>query len=178
MLDTIYAMSTASGRAGIAVIRISGMGASNVLRVLSRGDLPPPRHAVLTTLWSVGSEEALDRGLVLWFPGRGSFTGEDVVELHIHGGMAVVEAVLEAISAIPGTRMAEPGEFTRRAFLNEKMDLTGAEGKGHWRRLLAFVGARDLAASLETSLVRLGNATARRFANEEVVVEALRGAGC
>ena len=128
MLDTIYALSTANGRAGIAVIRISGAGAGNVLRVLTRGDLPSPRRAIVTTFWAVGSEEALDRGLALWFPGRGSFTGEDVVELHIHGGTAVVAAVLEAIATIPATRMAEPGEFTRRAFLNDKMDLTGAEG--------------------------------------------------
>ncbi len=128
MSDTIYALSTASGRAGIAVIRISGAGAGDVLRVLTREDLPPPRRAVLTKLWAVGSEEVVDQGLALWFPGQGSFTGEDVVELHIHGGTAVVTAVLGAISAIPGTRMAAPGEFTRRAFLNDKMDLTGAEG--------------------------------------------------
>ena len=88
--------------------------------------LPPPRQAHLTTLWKADTGDALDRGLALWFPG--SFTGEDVVELHIHGGVAVVTAVLGAIGELPGTRLAEPGEFTRRSFMNDKMDLTGAEG--------------------------------------------------
>jgi len=128
MTDTIFALSTAAGRAGIAVIRISGPNAGTVLRGLTGEALPPPRQAHLTTLWKADTGDALDRGLALWFPGPGSFTGEDVVELHIHGGVAVVTAVLGAIGELPGTRMAEPGEFTRRSFMNDKMDLTGAEG--------------------------------------------------
>ena len=125
MTDTIFALSTAAGRAGIAVIRISGPNAGTVLRGLTGEALPPPRQAHLTTLWKADTGDALDRGLALWFPGPGSFTGEDVVELHIHGGVAVVTAVLGAIGELPGTRMAEPGEFTRRSFMNDKMDLTG-----------------------------------------------------
>ena len=128
MTDTIFALSTADGRAGIAVIRISGPNAGTVLRELTGEALPSPRRAHLTTLWKADTGEALDRGLALWFPGPGSFTGEDVVELHIHGGVAVVSAVFAAIGELPGTRMAEPGEFTRRSFMNDKMDLTGAEG--------------------------------------------------
>ena len=128
MTDTIFAPSTAAGRAGIAVIRISGPNAGTVLCGLTGEALPPPRRAHLTTLWKADTGDALDRGLALWFPGPGSFTGEDLVELHIHGGVAVVTAVLGAIGELPGTRMAEPGEFTRRSFMNDKMDLTGAEG--------------------------------------------------
>jgi len=175
MTDTIFALSTAAGRAGIAVIRISGPGAGVVLRGLTGEAVPAPRQAMLTTLRTADTGEALDRGLVLWFPGPESFTGEDVVELHIHGGSAVVTAVLGAISEIPGTRMAEPGEFTRRAFMNDKMDLTGAEGladlinaetEGQRRQALRQASG-ELGAIYESWRVRL----MRALAHAEAVID-------
>ncbi|MDB5691428.1 MAG: mnmE, partial [Alphaproteobacteria bacterium] len=123
--DTIYALSSGSPPAAIAVIRISGPRADAALEALA-GTLPPPRMATFAALAASG--EALDRALVLRFPGPASATGEDVAELHLHGGRAVVARVLEALAAIEGLRAAEPGEFTRRAFENGRIDLAEAEG--------------------------------------------------
>lgn len=125
MTDTIYAASTAPGRAAVAVVRISGPAAAKAAAALA-GALPQPRRAGLRTL-STPRGEPIDRGLVLWFPGPGSYTGEDLVEFHVHGGPAVVTGLLEAL-AEQGLRLAEPGEFTRRAFEHGKLDLAQAEG--------------------------------------------------
>jgi tRNA modification GTPase len=125
--ETIYALSSASGRAGVAVIRISGPAASLVLRRLT-GDVPRPRFARLRHLRDPGTSAMLDQALVLWFPGPSSFTGEDMAELQIHGGRAVIQAVLRGIGSIAHCRIAEAGEFTRRAFENGKLDLTAVEG--------------------------------------------------
>lgn len=124
---TIYAVSTAPGRAGVAVIRISGPRASQVLNLMAR-PRPKPRIASARSFIHPIDSRPLDRGLVIWFPGPKSFTGEDVVELMLHGGRAVVAALLEALAAIHGFRLAEPGEFARRAFDNGKIDLAEAEG--------------------------------------------------
>lgn len=124
---TIFALATASGRSGVAVIRISGSGAAAVLERLA-GKRPPPRQAAYRVLKHPVNGELLDRGLVMWFPAPASFTGDDVVELHLHGGRAVTKAVLDALALVPGLRGAEPGEFTRRAFDNGKIDLAEAEG--------------------------------------------------
>lgn len=128
MSATIYALSSGAGRAGLAVIRISGPRAGAVFETLSARALPQARQAVLTRLYSPQSRDVLDEGVALWFPGPASFTGEDTIEFQVHGGVAVVSAVLAAIGACDGTRLAEPGEFTKRAFLNDRMDLTAAEG--------------------------------------------------
>ncbi len=125
---TIFALSSASGRAGVAVVRISGGLAKRVLEAMTPGVLPPARSAVLRSVQHPDDGRLLDKGLVIWFPGPASFTGEDCVELHLHGGRAVVQAVLEAIGGIDGCRMAEPGEFARRAFEAGKIDLVEAEG--------------------------------------------------
>ncbi len=129
--ETIYAPSTAPGPAGLAVIRLSGPQAGAALTALTGKALPHalprPRVATRATLRDAAGE-ALDDALVLWFPGPGSFTGEDVAELHIHGGRAVLAAILKALAEIPGLRLAEPGEFSRRAFEHGKLDLTAAEG--------------------------------------------------
>jgi len=124
---TIFALSSAPGRAGVAVIRISGPAAGTVLDTLA-APRPEPRSAKIRYLRRPETGEILDQALVLWFPAPRSFTGEDVAELHVHGGRAVVQAVLRAIGDIPGCRLAEPGEFARRAFENGKLDLTMAEG--------------------------------------------------
>lgn len=123
--DTIFALSSGALPSGIAVVRLSGPATRTVIRKMA-GTLPPPRQAQLRDIKS-GEGNQLDRGLVLFFPRPASFTGEDCGELHLHGGRAVVTAVLEALGAFPGLRMAEAGEFTRRAFLNGKIDLPGAE---------------------------------------------------
>lgn len=123
--DTIIALASGAGRAGVAVIRISGPGSIGVLGHLTDQPTPAPRRAVIRTL-SEG-ERYLDEALVLSMPGPTSFTGEDVVELHVHGGPAVVEAILEACLRSRLCRTALPGEFTRRAFENGRLDLTQAE---------------------------------------------------
>ena len=123
--DTIFAVASGSGRTAVAVLRISGPESGRLLDALC-GRRPRPRFAALRTLRS-RDQDVLDRGLVLWFPGPGSYTGEDCAELHLHGSRAVLGAVAEALVAL-GARLAAPGEFTRRAFLNGKMDLLEAEG--------------------------------------------------
>ena len=125
MVDTIFAPATASGIAGIAVIRVSGPRAGEALLALI-GQSPKPRHATRVRFRSDG--EMLDDGLALWFPSPASFTGEDMAELHVHGGRATVAAITKALSCMPELRLAEPGEFTRRAFDNGKLDLTAVEG--------------------------------------------------
>ncbi|MFP6745983.1 MAG: tRNA uridine-5-carboxymethylaminomethyl(34) synthesis GTPase MnmE [Alphaproteobacteria bacterium] len=126
--DTIFAPATAAGRAGIAVIRISGPdGGSALAALLGENCVPEPRRAILAAFRDPLTGEELDRGLVLWFPAPHSFTGEDVAELHCHGGAAVMAALLRALGRMAGCRLAEAGEFTRRAFQNGKMDLTQAE---------------------------------------------------
>ena len=125
--DTICALASAPGRAGVAVIRISGPGAGDAMRQLC-GPPPPPRQASLRKIKCPGTGEVLDRGLALWLPGPASFTGEDIAELHIHGGRAVVGRVIDALLSLRGVRLAEPGEFARRAFENGRIDLTEVEG--------------------------------------------------
>lgn len=126
MTATIYALSSAPGRAGVAVVRLSGPQAGAALKVLTGRDLPQARLARRAVLR--GDDGPIDDGLVLWFPGPASFTGEDVAELHLHGGRAVLAALFAALGRQPGLRLAEPGEFSRRAFEHGKLDLTAAEG--------------------------------------------------
>lgn len=126
--DTIVALATGAGRAGVAVIRLSGPAAGATLSALTARDLPKPRMATREAFCDPRTGVSLDDGLALWFPGPHSFTGEDVVELHIHGGPAVIAAVIDAALSQPGVRPAEPGEYTRRAFENGKLDLAEAEG--------------------------------------------------
>ncbi len=126
--ETIFALSSGGARAGIAVVRISGPGAVESLGLLTGATPPPARRMGRAILKHPMNGETLDHGLVVWFPGPASFTGEDVAELHVHGGRAVIDAVLNALAAIPALRVAEPGEFTRRAFERGKLDLTAAEG--------------------------------------------------
>ena len=125
--DTIYALASAPGRAGVAVLRVSGAAAADALARLTRRDLPQPRVAKLRRLFDAAGAP-IDDALVLFFPGPRSFTGEDVVEFHLHGGPAVVAAALRALGQVPHCRLAEAGEFTRRAFNNHKLDLAQIEG--------------------------------------------------
>lgn len=124
-MDTIFALASARGKSGVAVVRVSGPGAAEIGTHLGFR-LPAPRTASLRVLRSDGT--VLDEGLVLFFPAPASFTGEDVVELHLHGSIATVNAVLGALARQDGYRPAEPGEFTRRALENERLDLSQVEG--------------------------------------------------
>ena len=125
MTDTIFAPATAAGRSAVAVVRLSGPGTGGAVRALA-GRMPRPREAALRVLKDQDGQP-IDQALVLWFEGPASYTGEDCAEFHVHGGPAVVAGLLEAL-AVRGLRLAEPGEFTRRAFENGKLDLAQAEG--------------------------------------------------
>jgi tRNA modification GTPase len=125
--DTIFALSSGRPPAAIAVVRLSGPRAGDALKALT-GRLPAPRQAALARVRDPASGELIDEALALWFPGPNSETGEDTAELQLHGGRAVIAAVLAALGRIEGLRPAEAGEFTRRAFENGKLDLTAVEG--------------------------------------------------
>ena len=124
---TIFALSSGLPPAAIAVIRISGAQAGAALRALA-GRLPAPRRASVATLRDPANNSLLDTALLLWLPGPNTATGEDLAEIHAHGGRAVVHAIERVLSAMPGLRLAQPGEFTRRAFDNGRLDLAEAEG--------------------------------------------------
>src|SRR6056300_550385 len=124
---TIFALSTGPGVSGVAVIRISGPETSNVLKLLTKKPLPTPRVATLTKVNKINTSELIDEGLILWFPGPQSYTGEDMAEIQVHGSKAVVDALHSSISQIENCRLAEPGEFTKLAFQNGKINLLKAE---------------------------------------------------
>jgi tRNA modification GTPase len=153
--DTIFASATAPGRAALAIVRLSGPAAGDVCRRLTGRAPPPPRRAALRRMHEPRGGAAIDDGLVLWFPAPASFTGEDVLELQVHGGRAVVAALLDALSDIPGVRPAEPGEFTRRAFLNGRLDLTAVEGLADLIDAETRAQARQALRQLDGALGRL-----------------------
>ncbi len=124
---TIYALSTGSGISGIAVIRISGIKSSHAIKALTSASLPKPRTAVIKKFSKINTSDLIDEGLLLWFPGPASYTGEDMAEIHVHGSIAVVKSILNELSKIQDCRLAEPGEFTKIAFLNGKLNLMKAE---------------------------------------------------
>jgi tRNA modification GTPase len=163
---TIYALSSGPGRAGVAVIRISGPVAGLVLDRMA-GPRPAPRVAAVRRIKDPQTAEVLDEALVLWFPGPKSETGEDMAELQVHGGRAVVAGVLSAVGGIVGCRLAEPGEFARRAFEGGKLDLTGVEG-------LADLIDAETAAQRRQALRQAGGALARLYEGwREQLIEAL-----
>jgi len=124
---TIYALSTGPGISGVAIIRVSGSGTSKVVRLLTGKPLPGPRVATLRKLNKINTSELIDEGIILWFPGPESYTGEDMAEFHVHGSKAVIDALHTSISQVENCRLAEPGEFTKLAFQNGKINLLKAE---------------------------------------------------
>jgi tRNA modification GTPase len=152
--DTIFAMASGSGRAAVAVMRLSGPGTEQALRAITGGGLPPPRRASLRRL-ADPSGAVLDQALVLWMPGPASYTGEDSAELHLHAGPAVLDGVAAAL-VTQGLRPAEAGEFTRRAFLNGRMALTEAEA-------VADLIAAETEAQRRQALQQLGGSLGRVF---------------
>ena len=124
---TIYALSTGPGVSGIAIIRVSGEDTAKVIKSLTGGQLPKARIATLRKIYNINTSELIDEGIILWFPGPQSYTGEDMAEIHIHGGKAVILAVQNEIAKIKNCRLAGPGEFTKLAFQNGKINLLKAE---------------------------------------------------
>ena len=124
---TIFALSTGPGISGLAVIRISGKECKIIFEKMISGKMPEPRVATLKKINKINTNEIIDEGLILWFPAPHSYTGEDMIEMHIHGGIAVIKAIQETLSEIEECRLAEPGEFTKLAFLNGKISLLKAE---------------------------------------------------
>ena len=124
---TIFALSSGPGISGVAIIRISGNQTSLVLKSLTGRELPHPRMATLRKINNINTSDLIDEGIILWFPGPQSYTGEDMAEIHVHGGKAVVLSVQNEISKVENCRLAEPGEFTRLAFQNGKINLLKAE---------------------------------------------------
>ena len=127
---TIYALSSGPGLSGIAVIRVSGSDTLKVLKNMTYLTIPDPKVASLRKFINPKTKEIIDEGILLWFPGPDSYTGEDMAEIHVHGGKAVVLAVQNEISKIKNCRLAEPGEFTKLAFQNGKINLLKAESIG------------------------------------------------
>ena len=124
---TIYALSTGPGISGIAVIRVSGKNTAEVVKKITDNELPNPREATKIKFNYINTNELIDEGVLLWFPGPNSYTGEDLAEFHVHGSRAVINALHSTISKIENCRLAEPGEFTKRAFQNGKINLIEAE---------------------------------------------------
>ena len=124
---TIYALSTGPGASGVAIIRISGPDTLKVIKLLTNKNVPMPRKATLRKINNIETSELIDEGIVLWFPGPESYTGEDMAEIQVHGSKAVIDAIHKNISKIENCRFAEPGEFTKLAFQNGKIDLLKAE---------------------------------------------------
>lgn len=154
--ETIYALSSGRPPAAIAIVRISGPAAGATLERLA-GPRPTPRRATAVDLRDPQSGELLDRALVLWLPGPKTATGEDLVELHLHGGRAVIDGVLRALARQPGLRSAQPGEFTRRAFENGRIDLSEAEG-------LADLLVAETQSQRRAALLASGGALSRHIA--------------
>ncbi len=161
--ETIFAPSSAPGRAAVAVIRLSGPACASVCQCLTGRPPPPARRAVLRPLCDPESGEALDRALVIWFPGPASFTGEDVLELQVHGSRAVLAGLLDGLAGRPGLRPAEPGEFSKRAFLNGRLDLTAAEGLADLIAAETRAQARQALRQLDGALGRLYDDWRRRL---------------
>jgi tRNA modification GTPase len=168
--DTIVALASGAGPAAIAVIRISGPKTRELLDAFC-GGAPEPRRV---SLREIGPPECLllDRGLVLWFPGPASFTGEDMAELHVHGSRAVIRAVNDALLTLPFTRLAEPGEFARRAFENGKLDLTEVEGLADLIAAETEAQARQALAQAEGSLRRLYEGWRSQLLSAQALIEA------
>ena len=124
---TIYALSSGLGVSGIAVVRVSGILTKKIISSLTNGKIPPPRVATLKKFSKIDNSELIDEGLLLWFPGPESYTGEDMAEIHVHGSIAVVRTILDQLSKFEDCRLAEPGEFTKIAFQNQKINLLKAE---------------------------------------------------
>ncbi len=155
---TIYALSTGPGVSGVAIVRISGPEASKANKLLTKKDLPTPRIATLRKINNINTSELIDEGIIIWFPGPESYTGEDMAEFHVHGGKAIILALQNELSKIENFRLAEPGEFTKIAFQNGKINLLKAEG------IADLISAETEMQRLQAVKIMKGN-SAEKFDN-------------
>ena len=155
---TIYALSTGPGVSGVAIVRISGPEASKAIKLLTKKNLPTPRIATLRKINNINTSELIDEGIIIWFPGPESYTGEDMAEFHVHGGKAIVLALQNELSKIENFRLAEPGEFTKIAFQNGKINLLKAEG------IADLISAETEMQRLQAVKIMKGN-SAEKFDN-------------
>lgn len=169
--DTIFALATAPVKSGVAVLRISGPQAAGALAALGVA-APEPRMATLAKLRNPATGAVIDRALILYFTAPHSFTGEHVVELHTHGSRAVIAELLSVLGNIPGFRLAEPGEFSRRAFLNNKMDLTQAEGLADLIEAETSAQARQAMRQMEGGIGKTYDALRGRILRTLALLEA------
>ena len=153
---TIYALSTGPGISGIAVIRVSGSGTAEVIKKITGSKPPVPRVATLKKFNKKGGKELIDEGVLIWFPGPNSYTGEDLAEFHTHGSRAVINAMHLTISKVKGCRLAEPGEFTKRAFQNGRINLLKAES-------IADLIASETEIQRKQALKIMSGKTAKQF---------------
>ncbi|QHM77548.1 tRNA modification GTPase MnmE [Mixta theicola] len=168
--DTIVAQATPPGRGGVGILRISGSQAADVARQLL-GKLPKPRYADYLP-FKAADGTTLDQGIALWFPGPHSFTGEDVLELQGHGGPVILDLLLKRIAALPGVRIARPGEFSERAFLNDKLDLAQAEAIADLIDASSEQAARSALNSLQGAFSMRVNHLVEALTNLRIYVEA------
>jgi tRNA modification GTPase len=169
--DTIFALATGFGRAALSVVRLSGPQTRFILDTIA-APVPPARRLSLRRLRDPGSGEVLDQALVAWMPGPNSFSGEDQAELYIHGGVAARTGVLRALGEFPGCRAAQPGEFTRRAFLNGRMDLSGVEGLADLIDAETEAQRRQALRQLEGALGGLAESWRERLIGASALLEA------
>lgn len=169
--DTIWAPATSTGRAALGILRISGPAAARACAVLTGAAPPEPRRAALRAFRD-GTEAVVDRGLVLWFPAPASATGDDLLELHHHGGSAVLTSLARALAAVPGMRIAAPGEFTRRAFHAGKLDLTQVEAVADLVDAATAAQARQAMRQLDGQLGRRCHEWRERLLRALAMVEA------
>lgn len=168
--DTIFALATSGGRSGVAVLRVSGPMAGTIAETVS-GPLPHPRKAVLRKFYDQ-NRNLIDHGLLLWFPAPNSFTGEPVIEFHLHGGHAVVESMLQTLSRMQSTRPACAGEFTRRAFEHGKLDLTAVEGLSDLVAAETDAQRRQALRQMEGGLGNIYDGWRRRLLQAQAYMEA------
>lgn len=170
----MFSLSSGRGKCGVAVVRVSGPQASEALHQIT-GSLPKPRRAVLCRLKDPLKGDTIDHGLVLWFPGPHSFTGEDSAEFQVHGGPSVVTSLLNALGELPGLRHAEPGDFAKRAFFNGKLDLTEVEGLADLIHAETEAQRKQALRQMEGDLGRLYNSwraeLLRLVAHVEAVID-------
>ena len=171
IVETISAVATPSGQGGVGVIRLSGPHSSAIAKALTQQALPAPRLATLVKFRAAPNEAAIDRGLLLYFPAPNSYTGEDVIELHAHGGPVVLDMLLQ-VTLQHGARQARPGEFTERAFVNGKIDLAQAEAVADLIAARSESAAKSASRSREGALSRKVGQLAEQLAHLRAYVEA------
>ena len=153
---TIYALSSGPGISGVAIIRISGEQSSKIIETLTGKKVPKPRVATLRKFNKINTSELIDEGIILWFPGPESYTGEDMAEIQVHGSKAVIDGLQSSISEIENCRLAEPGEFTKLAFQNGKINFFHLGPKNIWKDSLNKSILKKIESGFSKEMQELG----------------------